>query len=158
MQAERLVSKFEELGAVTGDLGLSAIKLAKFEDSDGSRCGTYTDSAMASKNISADSKRVGMVSPPRQYLSVHLTEKVIACCCGDCTVPQAWIASWLTLLLANRRTIVYDHCMALCMLGILSSNHGCIIVQAFSLLSMMDVPLCMIIPCMLVLQSTWEPE
>lgn len=61
-KAERLVSKFEELGAVTGDLGLSAIKLAKFEDSDGSRCGTYTDSAMASKNISADSKRVGMAA------------------------------------------------------------------------------------------------
>ncbi len=55
------MSKFEELGAVTGDLGLSAIKLAKFEDADGSRCGAYTDSTMASKSISADSKRVGMV-------------------------------------------------------------------------------------------------
>ena len=62
MQAERLVSKFEELGQVTGDLGLSAIKLAKFEDTDGSTCGSYTDSAMASKTISADSKQVGKVS------------------------------------------------------------------------------------------------
>lgn len=62
MQAERLVSKFEQLGSVIGDLGLSAIKLAKFEDTDGSRCGAYTDSSMASKAISADSKRVGMVS------------------------------------------------------------------------------------------------
>ncbi|DBB03248.1 TPA: hypothetical protein ACH3X3_010645 [Trebouxia sp. C0006] len=61
-KAERLVSKFEELGSVTGDLGLSAIKLAKFEDTDGSRCGAYTDSATASKSISADSKRVGMAA------------------------------------------------------------------------------------------------
>lgn len=61
-KAERLVSKFEELGQVTGDLGLSAIKLAKFEDTDGSNCGAYTDSAMASKTISADSKRVGMAA------------------------------------------------------------------------------------------------
>lgn len=68
MQAERLVGKFEELGSVTGDLGLSAIKLAKFEDTGGSRCGAYTDSAMASKSISADSKRVGMVSKdPRMH-------------------------------------------------------------------------------------------
>ena len=68
MQAERLVSKFEESGSVTGDLGLSAIKLAKFEDTDGSRCGAYTDSATASKSISADSKRVGMVSKdPRTH-------------------------------------------------------------------------------------------
>lgn len=61
-QAERLVSKFEELGSVTGDLGLSAIALAKFEDADGTQCGAYTDSAMASRTISADAKRVGMVS------------------------------------------------------------------------------------------------
>ena len=61
MQAEKLVSKFEQMGAVTGDLGLSTLALAKFEDTDGSSCGTYTDSAMASKNISADAKRVGSV-------------------------------------------------------------------------------------------------
>ena len=61
MQAERLVSKFEEMGAVTGDLGLSALALAKFEDTGGSSCGSYTDSAMASKNISADTRRIGTV-------------------------------------------------------------------------------------------------
>ena len=65
IQAERLVSKFEELGAVTGDLGLSAVALAKFEDTDGTQCGAYTDSAMASRTISADAKRVGMVSDSR---------------------------------------------------------------------------------------------
>lgn len=58
------MSKFEEVGAVTGDLGLSTLKLAKFEDTDGSNCGSYTDSAMASKNISADTKRVGSVRFP----------------------------------------------------------------------------------------------
>ena len=67
MQAERLVSKFEEVGAVAGDLGLSAIKLAKFEDSAGRGCGAYTHSASASKTISADCKRVGMVSSLSMY-------------------------------------------------------------------------------------------
>lgn len=61
VQAEKVVSKFEEMGAVTGDLGLSTLALAKFEDTDGSSCGTYTDSAMASKTISADTKRIGSV-------------------------------------------------------------------------------------------------
>ena len=64
LQAEKLVSKFEELGSVTGDLGLSAIALAKFEDADGAQAGAYTDSAMASRTLSADSKRVGMVRNP----------------------------------------------------------------------------------------------
>ena len=64
LQAEKVVSKFEEMGAVTGDLGLSTLALAKFEDTDGSSCGTYTDSAMASKTISADTKRIGSVRFP----------------------------------------------------------------------------------------------
>lgn len=88
-QAERLVSKFEEMGAVTGDLGLSTLALAKFEDTDGSSCGTYTDSAMASKNISADTKRIGSVhcsahasSVPTVSIFVFCVEHI--CCCIVC--------------------------------------------------------------------------
>lgn len=95
VQAERLVSKFEEMGAVTGDLGLSTLALAKFEDTDGSSCGTYTDSAMASKNISADTKRIGSVrrlahmsSLPTVSIAVFWVGHVCVflCCCMFVTV------------------------------------------------------------------------
>ncbi|KAL3145148.1 hypothetical protein ABBQ38_001750 [Trebouxia sp. C0009 RCD-2024] len=75
-KAEKLVSKFEQMGAVTGDLGLSTLALAKFEDTDGSSCGTYTDSAMASKNISADAKRVGSAAVRVSRLSRTATSSV----------------------------------------------------------------------------------
>ena len=86
-QAERLVSKFEELGAVTGDLGLSAVALAKFEDSDGTQCGAYTDSAMASRTISADAKRVGTVcisNPVLKTLRWYEPKEAIHCLSKPC--------------------------------------------------------------------------
>lgn len=55
------MSKFEELGGVLGDLGLSLVKLAKFEDETGSRTGTYTEAGAAAKLISSDTRRIGMV-------------------------------------------------------------------------------------------------
>ena len=60
-QAERLVSRLEEVGGVLGDLGLALIKVAKFEDEEGARSGAYTLSASASKAIAAEAKRVGTV-------------------------------------------------------------------------------------------------
>ena len=56
-----MLGKFETHGTVLGDLGLASIKLAKFEDEVGTRCGSYTDTAMASKAIGSDARRVGMV-------------------------------------------------------------------------------------------------
>ncbi len=67
-QAERLVSRLEEVGGVLGDLGLALIKVAKYEDEEGARSGAYTLSASASKAIAAEAKRVGTVRgahPPR---------------------------------------------------------------------------------------------
>ena len=60
-QAEKMVSQFEEMGNVLGDLGLALIAMAKYEDEEGARTGSYTDSSAASKDISADTRRVGMV-------------------------------------------------------------------------------------------------
>ena len=62
LQAEKVLGKFETHGTVLGDLGLASIKLAKFEDEVGTRCGSYTDTATASKAIGSDARRVGMVS------------------------------------------------------------------------------------------------
>ena len=59
MQAERLVTRLEEVGCVLGDLGLALIKTAKYEDEEGARSGAYTLSASASKAIAAEAKRVG---------------------------------------------------------------------------------------------------
>ena len=60
-QAEKLVAQFEELGCVLGDLGLAFIKIAKYEDEEGAKTGAYTDSSAAARDISANTKRVGMV-------------------------------------------------------------------------------------------------
>ncbi len=66
-QAEKMVSQFEEMGNVLGDLGLALIAMAKYEDEEGARTGSYTDSSAASKDISADAKRVGMVCLPLPF-------------------------------------------------------------------------------------------
>ena len=87
-----MVSQFEEMGNVLGDLGLALIAMAKYEDEEGARTGSYTDSSAASKDISADTRRVGMVridapanapampllnGRPDEQTSVHLSR--LAC-------------------------------------------------------------------------------
>lgn len=64
-----------------GDLGLAFIKtgprlwlvskaqVAKFEDEDGGATGVYTDSGAASKQMSADTRRVGMAAVRLSRLS-----------------------------------------------------------------------------------------
>lgn len=68
-KAEKLVKKLEDYGNVLGDLGLSFIKLAKFEDEDGGQTGVYTDAGAAAKHLSADSRRVGMAAVRLSRLS-----------------------------------------------------------------------------------------
>jgi len=68
-KAEHLVKRLEEVGNVLGDIGLSFIKVAKFEDEDGLRCGQYTQSGAASKAIAADSRRIGMAAVRLSRLS-----------------------------------------------------------------------------------------
>ena len=66
LQAEKMVSSFEEMGNVLGDLGLALIAMAKYEDEEGAKTGSYTDSSAAARDISADARRIGMVraGPP----------------------------------------------------------------------------------------------
>lgn len=61
LQAETMVSQFEEVGTVLGDLGLALIAMAKYEDEEGAKTGSYTDSSSAARDIAADARRVGMV-------------------------------------------------------------------------------------------------
>lgn len=68
-KAEKLVRKLEDFSNVLGDLGLSFIKIAKFEDEDGSKTGVYTDSGAASKQLSADTRRLGMAAVRLSRLS-----------------------------------------------------------------------------------------
>jgi len=68
-KAEHLVKRLEDVGNVLGDIGLSFIKVAKFEDEDGLRCGQYTDSGEACKCIAADSRRIGMAAVRMSRLS-----------------------------------------------------------------------------------------
>lgn len=63
VQAEKMVKEFEEMGNALGDVGLAFIKCAKYEDEEGARTGSYTDSSSASKAISANARRIGMVHP-----------------------------------------------------------------------------------------------
>ena len=49
------------LCSVLGDVGLALIAMAEFEDEEGAKTGSYTDSSAAAKDITADSRRVGMV-------------------------------------------------------------------------------------------------
>jgi sorting nexin-1/2 len=76
-KAEKMVSRLEELGLVLGDLGLSSIKLAKFEDEVGTRSvGVYTQSATASKSISTHARHVGMAAVRISRLSKAATAQV----------------------------------------------------------------------------------
>ncbi len=59
-----MVAKMEEAGNALGDFGLSLVKLCKFEDDEGSALGVYTQQGAATKRISADCKRTGMVRTP----------------------------------------------------------------------------------------------
>mmetsp|Transcript_17683 Transcript_17683/g.49470 ORF Transcript_17683/g.49470 Transcript_17683/m.49470 type:complete len:564 (-) Transcript_17683:1848-3539(-) len=68
-KAEHLVKRLEDVGNVLGDIGLSFIKVAKFEDEDGLRCGQYTESGAACKSIASDSRRIGMAAVRLSRLS-----------------------------------------------------------------------------------------
>lgn len=86
VQAEKMVSQFEEVGNVLGDVGLALIAMAKYEDEDGTKTGSYTDSSAAAKDISADSRRVGMVRAKTSCVQVsHLQ----SCTCAGIIMLQA---------------------------------------------------------------------
>lgn len=61
-QAERMVKEFEEMGAVMGDLGLSLVKLGKYEEEEGGKCGQYTEMGVGARSVAADARREGLAA------------------------------------------------------------------------------------------------
>ncbi|KAL4447991.1 hypothetical protein ABPG75_005210 [Micractinium tetrahymenae] len=61
-RAEKMVKEFEELGAVMGDLGLSFVKLAKYEEEEGGKCGQYTELGVGARAVAASTHRVGIAA------------------------------------------------------------------------------------------------
>ncbi|EFN57618.1 hypothetical protein CHLNCDRAFT_142705 [Chlorella variabilis] len=68
-RAELMVKEFEEMGAVMGDLGLSLMKLAKYEDEEGSKCGQYSDLGVGARAVGADARRVGQAAVRQSRLA-----------------------------------------------------------------------------------------
>ncbi|PRW57356.1 sorting nexin 2B [Chlorella sorokiniana] len=68
-RAERLVKEFEELGAVMGDFGLSLVKLAKFEDEEGTKCGQYSELGVGARAVANDARRVGLAAVRQSRLA-----------------------------------------------------------------------------------------
>ncbi len=52
-----------------GDLGLSFVKLAKYEDEEGSKCGQYSDLGVGARSVAADARRVGQAAVRQSRLA-----------------------------------------------------------------------------------------
>ncbi|KAL4859717.1 5'-3' exoribonuclease 2 [Chlorella vulgaris] len=68
-RAELMVKEFEEMGAVMGDLGLSLVKLGRYEDEEGSKCGQYSDLGVGARAVATDAKRVGTAAVRQSRLA-----------------------------------------------------------------------------------------
>lgn len=64
------------LRAVMGDFGMSLMKLANFEEAEGTRAGTYTDFGADARAIATESRRIGTVR------TVH--DHCVCLCSLDC--------------------------------------------------------------------------
>ncbi|CAD7703522.1 unnamed protein product, partial [Ostreobium quekettii] len=74
--AERLVKKFERMGAVYGDLGLSFIKLSKYEEIEGSERARFTDTVSCARALSGDTKQCGIALVRLARLARKVTNKM----------------------------------------------------------------------------------
>ncbi len=59
-KSEKLIGEFERLGGVIGDVGLSLIRLAKYEDEYGGPTGQYSAFSSETQKMASNSRRVGM--------------------------------------------------------------------------------------------------
>ena len=81
VQAEKAVERFEEAGAVLGDLGMALIRLAKFEAEQGAASAGYSATGAASRSLAADCQRTGKVRQAQQWWPrAHRTSCRL--CCG----------------------------------------------------------------------------
>ena len=76
VQAERLVKKFDRMGAVLGDLGLSFIKLSKYEEFEGSERARFTDTVSCAQALSSDTKQCGIALVKLARLARKVTNKM----------------------------------------------------------------------------------
>lgn len=100
-QAEKAVERFEEAGAVLGDLGMALIRLAKFEAEQGTASAAYSATAAASRSLSADCQRTGKVWPQSWNmlrLQLGTVFRVSACRLlsgsAGCPGPQRTSSPW----------------------------------------------------------------
>lgn len=77
-RAEKLLREFEKLGVATGDLGLALIRLGKYEDEEGGKCGAYTEIGGAARALAADARRVGMAAVRTSRLARSATAESVS--------------------------------------------------------------------------------
>lgn len=74
--AEKLVKKFDRMGAVLGDLGLSFIKLSRYEEIDGTERARFTDTVSCAQALSSDTKQCGIALVKLARLARKVTNKM----------------------------------------------------------------------------------
>lgn len=76
-KAEKVIRELERLGSITGDVGLSLIRLAKYEDEFGGPTGQYTAFTSTTQKMASDSRRTGMASVRLSRLERSATEQSV---------------------------------------------------------------------------------
>eukprot|EP00890_Picochlorum_soloecismus_P005292 jgi/Picsp_1/5764/NSC_03123-R1_sorting nexin-1 len=76
-KAEKVIRELERLGSITGDVGLSLIRLAKYEDEFGGPTGQYTAFTSTTQKMASDSRRTGMASVRLSRLERNATEQSV---------------------------------------------------------------------------------
>lgn len=71
--AERLLKEFEEMGRVMGDVGMCLMRVSKYEDEEGGRCGGYSDIGSGARTIAAETRHVAHSSVRLSRLSLAAT-------------------------------------------------------------------------------------
>lgn len=76
-KSEKMIGEFERLGGVIADVGLSLIRLAKYEDEFGGPTGQYSIFATETQKMATSLRRVGMSVVKRSRQQRTCTEKLV---------------------------------------------------------------------------------
>ena len=77
-RCEKMISESERLASITGDVGLSLIRLAKYEDEYGGPTGQYSAFTSTTQKMASDSRRIGMAAVKMSRQERNATETTIA--------------------------------------------------------------------------------
>lgn len=61
-KSEKIIREMERFASITGDVGLSLIRLAKYEDEYGGPTGQYSEFTSTTQTLASDARRVGMMA------------------------------------------------------------------------------------------------